>query len=123
MYLKQTEMKNTVSELSKDYCYTYSNGTWSVTCISRTFRLNNNGIKLIARCDEGLKKVVFDPDRYTITVEVANKVLSDRMPRIAYLSDDRQFFNELRENLETVLTTGTYASVKSNENRTVFEVE
>jgi hypothetical protein len=115
-------MVNTAPDFAWKYHYQYSNGLWTVTCIWRNFKLNNKGIKLWAKGDEGLYKIIFDVESKTVSVKITNPTLPPKAPRIADLSDDPLFFEELRDNLETILLTGTYSSVKPNENRTVFEI-
>lgn len=42
---------------------TFILGDWGASCWGKTFKLNNNGIKLAARNDEGLEKIIFDTDK------------------------------------------------------------
>lgn len=41
---------------------------------------------------------------------------------MADLSDDIQFFEELRENIEDIILTGGYDTITPNEDRTIFEI-
>ena len=99
-------------------------GDWSATCWGKTFKVNNNGIKLVARDDEDLEKIIFDVEKKTVSVSVKNPTLSEKAPRIVNLSNATEFFEELRKNIETILTTkdGEFKSVTPNADRTVFEV-
>ena len=80
-------------------------------------------MKLAARYDEDLEQIIFDVEKKTVSVKVKNPTLSDKAPRTVDLSDATDFFEELRKDLETVLTVkGTFKSVTSNADRTVFDV-
>jgi len=99
-------------------------GNWSVTCGGKRFKLNNHGIKLISREDEDLEKIIFDVENKTVSVVVNNPTLPERIPRTVDLSDAPEFFEELRKDIEKILTTkGTFKSVTPNDDRTVFEVD
>lgn len=102
--------------------YYYSNCTWAVTCSYKRFKLNNKGIKLWAKEDEALTKIIFDTNNKTVSVVVSNPVLGPNCPRMADLSDDIQFFEELRENIEDIILTGGYDTITPNEDRTIFEI-
>lgn len=96
---------------------------WTVRCNGETFIVNNHGMKLVARSDEGLEKVIFDTDKKTVSVEVKTPTLSDKAPRTVDLSDATEFFEEVRNNLEKVLTEkGDFEKVTPNADRTVFEI-
>lgn len=98
-------------------------GEWSVHSHGKLFRINNNGIKLWARGDEGLYKIVFDVEKKTIEVFVAKPTLPAHCPRKVSLKDAELFFNEIRNNLEDILIRkNNFSSVIPNEDRTVFEV-
>lgn len=104
---------------------TFIVGEWSACCCcGKTFQVNNNGIKLVAREDEGLEKIIFDTEKKTVLVKVKNPTLSEKAPRILNLSNSIEFFEGLRKNIEKILTTegGKFTSVTSNADRTVFEV-
>ena len=94
----------------------YSYANWHI------IPLNNHGIKLVARYDEGLLRVVFDTDAHTVRVHVANPTLPSKCSRIADLSDNVAFFEELRSGLEEILFFGGFNSVLCNSDRTVFEI-
>lgn len=102
---------------------------WSVSCHNRKFKMNNNGIKLIAESYENLAKVIFDLDKNTIEVIVSSPTLSEKAPRIVDLSDTPSFFEDVRNNLEEILLSPNgkcgvdFKSVISNKDRTIFEVE
>ena len=99
-------------------------GDWGVTCYRKTFRVNNHGIKLAAIEDEDLEKIIFDVEKKTVSVKVKNPTLPAKVPRIVDLSDTIEFFEELRKDIENVLTTknGKFTSVTPNDDRTVFEI-
>ena len=98
-------------------------GNWSASCWGKTFKFNNNGIKLAARSDEGLEKVIFDTDKKTVSVKVKTPTLSDKAPRTVDLSDATEFFEEVRKNIENILTEkGDFEKVTPNADRTVFEI-
>ena len=98
-------------------------GNWSASCWGKRFKLNNNGIKLIAREDENLEKIIFDMENKTVLVIVKKPILPDKAPRMTNLKDYPDFFEELQKNIEDILTKkGSFDSVKPNENRTVFEI-
>lgn len=77
---------------------------WSVSCHNRKFKFNNNGIKLIAESYENLKQVKFDLEKNTIEVVVSNPTLSEKALRIVDLSDTQSFFEDVRNNLEEILS-------------------
>lgn len=99
-------------------------GDWSATCWGKRFKVNNMGIKLIAREDEDLERIMFDVEKKTVSVTVKNPKLAENAPRFVDLSDASEFFEELRKNIEMILTTkdGEFKSVIPNIDRTVFEV-
>lgn len=98
-------------------------GDWSASCYGRTFKVNNNEIKLWARQDEGLEKIIFDVEKKTISVKVKTPKLSEKAPRMVDLSDAIEFFDEVRKNIEKILIEkGDFKSVTPNADRTVFEV-
>jgi hypothetical protein len=49
-------------------------------------------------------------------------MLPSKCPRIADLSDNVAFFEELRSGLEEILFCGGFNSVLCNSDRTVFEI-
>lgn len=102
--------------------YFYTNHTWSVECSYKRFKLNNKGIKLYAKENEALTKIIFDTNNKTVSVVVSNPVLGENAPRTVDLNSDVQFFDELRNNIENILLTGGYSTVTPNEDRTVFEI-
>ena len=99
-------------------------GEWVASCNGKRFILNNNGMKLAVREDEELEKIIFDVEKKTVSVRVKKPTLPTKVPRTADLSRDMEFFDELRKNIETILTTkdGEFKSVIPNEDRTEFEV-
>ena len=98
-------------------------GDWGANCWGKRFKVNNKGIKLIAKEDEDLEKIIFDVENKTVSVKVKNPTLPAKVPRTVDLSDATEFFEELRKNIETILTIkGTFTAVTPNEDRTVFEV-
>lgn len=99
-------------------------GDWSACCLGKTFKVNHSGIKLAAREDEDLEKIIFDVEKKTVSVKVKNPTLSTKAPRTLDLSDAADFFEELRKNIETILTTkdGKFKSVIPNDDRTIFEI-
>lgn len=97
-------------------------GEWSARCTGKRFKVNNSGIKLIAKEDENLEKVIFDVEKKTVAVSVRNPTLSEKAPRIVDLSDATAFFEELRKEIESLLLKGSFNSVTPNADRTVFEV-
>ena len=98
-------------------------GDWSANCWGKRFKVNNNGIKLIAKEDEDLEKIIFDVENKTVSVKVKNPTLPAKVPRTVDLSDAAEFFEELRKNIEMILmTNGTFTTVTPNADRTVFEV-
>lgn len=80
-------------------------------------------LKLFAKEDEGLEKVIFDTEKKTISVKVKTQTLSDKAPRTVDLSDATEFFEEVRKNIENILTEkGDFEKVTPNADRTVFEI-
>ena len=99
-------------------------GDWSASCWGRRFKINNHGIKLIAKEDEDLERIIFDVEKKTVSVRVNNPTLPENAPRTVDLSDAVDFFEELRKDIEKIMTgIGTFRSVTPNDDRTVFEVE
>ena len=118
-------MENNAPEGFKNWQYSFYSSSdedyWHVYC-SRHFVLNHHkGIRLYVKGDEELNKVIFDINKKTVEVVVSTP--SAKRPRKADVSDNPTFFEELRANIEEVLLTGGYSSVKPNEERTIFEVE
>ena len=70
-----------------DFSDGFQIGNWGVVCWGKRFKLNNNGIKLVAKEDEGLEKVVFDIDKKTVSVIIKTPTLSKEAPRIVDLSE------------------------------------
>lgn len=98
-------------------------GNWSASCWGKRFKINNNGIKLFAKENENLEKVIFDLEKKTVSVKVKSPTLSDIAQRTVDLSDATEFFEELRKDLETILTVkGDFKNVIPNEDRTVFDI-
>ena len=98
-------------------------GDWSANCWGKRFKVNNNGIKLFAKEDEDLEKIIFDVEKKTVSVIVKNPTLLAKVPRTVDLSNATEFFEELRKNIEMILMTkGTFITVAPNADRTVFEV-
>ena len=79
-------------------------GDWRVECRGKTFIVNNRGMKLVAREDEDLEKCNFDVEKKTVSVTVKNPTLSEKAPRTLDLSKDIDFFEELRKDIEKLLT-------------------
>lgn len=100
-------------------------GDWVADCYHKRFKVNNNGIKLWAKEDENLEQVIFDTEKKTVSVKVKTPTLSDKAPRTLDLSNDVEFFEALRKNIEELLTQekGKYTSVIPNEDRTIFEIK
>ena len=95
-------------------------GDWSASCWGKTFIVNNHGIKLIAKEDEDLERIIFDVEKKTVSVSVKNPTLPEKAPRIVDLSEATEFFEELRKDIEKLLTIkGTFRSVTPNDDRTV----
>lgn len=116
--------KKVNQSLSPDsFSSNFGTDKWTVNCWYDNFVINNHGMKLVAKGEEGIKKVVFDPERKTVQVVVTTPVLSEKAPRIVDLSEDVDFFEKLRNNIEEVLTTSKYYKVTANGDRTVFDVE
>ena len=103
--------------------YSYSNSKWSVYAGARKLQLNNKGIKLVALGEEQLSEVCFDVENKTVSLKVETPILPEKAPRKVDLSDDPQFFEDLRENIEEILLKGNYDSVTPNEDRTIFKVK
>lgn len=102
--------------------YSYSNSKWSVYSGARKFLLNNKGIKLAAKREEQLSEICFDVENKTVSLKVETPTLPSNAPRKADISDDPQFFEDLRENIEEILLKGEYDSVTPNEDRTIFKI-
>ena len=103
--------------------YGFRMGDWRVRCREKSFIVNNHGMKLVARCDENLLKIIFDIEKKTVSVIVKNPTLSEKAPRTIDLSEDQDFFEELRNDIETLLTAkGTFTSVIPMADRTVFVI-
>ena len=98
-------------------------GDWSASCWGKRFKINNHGIKLIAKEDEDLERIIFDVEKKTVSVSIKNPTLPEKAPRIVDLSEATEFFEELRKEIEKLLTIkGTFRSVTPNDDRTVFEI-
>mgnify|MGYP003429373329 CR=1 FL=1 len=97
-------------------------GDWGVSCNGRTFKVNNNGMKLAARKDEELRRITFDVNNKVVSIDVKNPIV-EKAPRTVNLSKAPEFFNELRKDIVHVLTNiGSFEVVSSNENNTIFEI-
>ena len=105
--------------------YDYSTGGkdyWGISSHNRIFILNHHqGWRLAVRNDERLHRVIFDKDKKTVSAMITESI-NAKIPRKADISDNPEFFEDLRANIETILITGGYTSVTPNEDRTVFEV-
>ena len=112
----------TLKKSTLNHCFQYCN--WYVHCFNKSFVICNNGMKLAVRGDENLEKVIFDNEKKIISVVVKNPTLSEKIPKTLDLSDATEFFEELRKNIETILTTkwATFTLVIPNDDRTVFKV-
>lgn len=115
--------------MEKDYSgnnhfYTdFRDGDWIAPCWGYRFKINHKGIKLIAHESEDLEKIIFDTEKKSISVVVKNPKLPNA-PRTADVSENPDFFEGVRENIENILTTGDgrFTTVTPNEDRTVFTV-
>ena len=88
------------------------------------FDLAKNGLGVLyADEDEYLEKIIFDTKKKTVSIR-AKKPKRSLLDRCKVdLSDAPEFFEELRKEIETILTKiGTFKSVTPNADRTVFEV-
>ena len=103
--------------------FSYSNGKWSVSANNNSFKLNNKGIKLWAKKEEQLSEIRFDTENKIVSLTVEKATLPPNAPRKVDLSDDPQFFEDLRENIEEILLKGNYDSITPNEDRTIFKVK
>ena len=115
-------MENQAYKTFRESSFEYKSNGWTVNSNRKSFILNNHGMKLAAKYDEKLKRVIFDTDKKTITAEVATPLLADNAPRTADLSSVPELFEDIRSNIEEILITGTYEKVVPNEDRTIFEV-
>lgn len=78
---------------------------------------------MFAKEDEGLEKVIFDTEKKTISVKVKTQTTPANAPRTVDLSDATEFFEEVRKNIENILTEkGDFEKVTPNADRTVFEI-
>ena len=108
-----------------DSCSGFKMGIWRVGCCGKTFSIGTHdiGAKLAARGDEHLEKVFFDVEKKTVSIKVKIPKLTEPPKRILDLSEAPEFFEELRKNIEMILTEkGTFKSVTPNADRTVFEI-
>ena len=103
-------------------------GDYSARCVGTWFQINkggeNHGIKLVGGAYEGLEKIVFDLEKKTVSVVIKKPTLPPNAPRILDLTEAPDFFDGLRENIETILTTqhAKFKTVTPNEDRTVFTI-
>lgn len=117
-----------LSEESRKYIELHKPFTWgdlwTVKCLGKTFIVNNCGMKLVAREDEDLEKIIFDIEKKTVSVKVKNPILSEKAPRVLDLNSNIDFFEALRSNIEAILTSidSKFTVVTPNEDRTVFKV-
>ena len=117
-------MENQAIKGARDWCFSCTVGDWSVTCSDKIFTINKHGIKLYAHREEELSKIIFDAEKKTIRLVINNpRLTASKMPRYIDLNDAPSFFDELYENIETILLTGQYSKVTPNEDRTIFDVE
>lgn len=117
--------KENISKYSKGVPFVYKN--WKAHTMGHMFVIANNGSKLLVYRGETLEKVIFDLDKKTISVKVKNPNTNPKLkiPRTLDLSDEPEFFDLLRENMEILLTEreDTYEMVGVNKDRTEFEVK
>ena len=99
-------------------------GEWSVACAGKEFEVYKDRVgKLIAGEDENLEEIIFDNEKKTVSVKVKNRKLPKETPRIVDLSEAPEFFEELRKDIEMILTEkGEFGPVTPNADRTVFEI-
>ena len=75
-------------------------GDWGVSCMGKTLKVDNDGIKLAAREDEDLEKVIFNVEKKTVSVIVKNPTLSEKALRIVDLSDAVEFLKNYVKTLK-----------------------
>ena len=75
-------------------------GDWSASCWGRRFKINNHGIKLIAKEDEDLERIIFDVEKKTVSVRVNNPTLPENAPRTVDLSDAVDFLRNCAKTLK-----------------------
>jgi len=110
-------------EFGNTTCFGFTLGNWRVTATHERLVVNNHGIQLMAKKEEGLKKVVFDTNAKSVTVVVATPTLPQDAPRTLELSNDTELFDEIRKGIENLLLKMHMAdTVTPNEDRTVFEI-
>lgn len=110
--------------------YPFEVGDYNATCNGWRFLVSkrgaDHGMKLVAAASEGFEKIIFDPEKKTVTVEVKKKRLPARTPRTLDLTDAPEFFDGLRDNIEDIILKQQrreiFKSVTPNEDRTVFTV-
>lgn len=117
-------MKNILLEKlgTRNIGYSYSDGTWSIYCHCGVFQINNNGIKLCNKREEGLNKLIFNLNDKTVECQVSNPTLPSHAPRKVDLSSAPDFFNGLLENIEEILADGHLQIISANAERTVFNI-
>jgi hypothetical protein len=111
-------------EIRIDLYDRFEMGDWRVACAGKEFEVYKDRVrKLIAGEDENLEKILFDKEKKTISVKVKNPILPEETPRIVDLSEAPKFFEELRKDIELILTEkGEFGPVTPNADRTIFEV-
>lgn len=99
-------------------------GDWGAYCWDTFFDLAHHNVGVLyALEEEDLEKIIFDIEKKTVSIR-AKKPKRSLLNRCKVdLSDAPEFFEELRNEIETILTKiGTFKSVTPNADRTVFEV-
>lgn len=101
-------------------------GNWVAGFVGAYFNIHQakHALSLVANKEEGLEKMIFDTEKKTISVVVRNPK-RPTWPRTVDLSNVVEFFDAVRDKIESILTAkyGGYSSVTANEDRTVFDVK
>lgn len=118
-------MKNECSHVDEfpAYCYHYEKDSTYFIDFNNGFIVIAGGEnnRLCAKAKEKIKKLIFDMEKKTISVTVANAIFPPSVPRIVNLCDEPRFFEDIHDNIEEILNTAGFKSVTPNEDRTVFE--
>lgn len=114
-------------ELKLEPLKSFKIGGGTARCSDKRFSISNKGnnnVGCMIIPNEGLESITFDIEKKTVTMMMSNPILTDDTTAIVDLSENPEFFDGLRENIENILTEGRagFTIVTPNEDRTVFTI-
>ncbi len=102
-------------------------GAGTARCSAKRFSISNKGnndVGCMIIPNEGMQSITFNIEKKTVTITMNNPILTNDTTATVDLSENPEFFDGLRENIENILTEGRagFTTVTPNEDRTVFTI-